>query len=147
MLLKEWDSTSTVDSVAMTLFAFTYDGVMIMVKQRDVLNYPGIRALEATIKELEKAHGTWKVAWGEINRLQRIPGWQIDLRGHGDFRDDKPSLPIAGARPARHRFQFLRPAPGWTETTLWRCRFIVCWRSGIECSAPRQDGAAVRPIG
>ncbi|HEV8058285.1 MAG TPA: penicillin acylase family protein, partial [Gemmataceae bacterium] len=97
MLLKEWDATSTVDSVAMTLFAFTYDRAMIMIKQRDVLNYPGIRALEATLMELEKTHGTWKVAWGEINRLQRIHGSEIDLRGHGAFRDDKPSLPIAGA--------------------------------------------------
>src|SRR5262249_37381638 len=35
--------------------------------------------------------------WGEINRLQRIHGSQIDMLGHGAFRDDQPSLPIAGA--------------------------------------------------
>ena len=96
-LLKEWNKSSTVDSVAMTLFALTYDRVMAMTRQRDVLNFPRLRALEATLAELEKTHGTWKVSWGEINRLQRIHGSMIDLRGHGAFSDDKPSLPIAGA--------------------------------------------------
>ena len=81
----------------MTLFALTYDRVMAMTRQRDVLNFPRLRALEATLAELEKAHGTWKVSWGEINRLQRIHGSMIDLRGYGAFSDDKPSLPIAGA--------------------------------------------------
>jgi acyl-homoserine-lactone acylase len=96
-LLKNWNRVSRIDSVAMTLFALTYDRVMAMVRQRDLANFPGLRALETTMAELERANGTWKVAWGEINRLQRIPGSQIDLRGHGAFRDDQPSLPIAGA--------------------------------------------------
>jgi penicillin amidase len=96
-LLKSWDCTSAVDSIAMTLFAHAYDRAMVMVAKRDVLNYPRIRALEATLAELEKARGTWKVSWGEINRLQRIHGSQIDLLGRGAFSDDRPSLPIAGA--------------------------------------------------
>jgi acyl-homoserine-lactone acylase len=96
-LLKNWNRVSRIDSVAMTLFALTYDRVMAMVRQRDLANFPRLRALETTMAELERANGTWKVAWGEINRLQRIPGSQIDLRGHGAFRDDQPSLPIAGA--------------------------------------------------
>jgi penicillin amidase len=95
--LKNWDCVSTVDSVAMTLFAEAYDRVQKMIAKRDVQNYPGIRALETTLAELEKARGNWKVAWGELNRLQRIHGSQIDLRGQGAFRDDQPSLPIAGA--------------------------------------------------
>jgi acyl-homoserine-lactone acylase len=96
-LLKQWDCTSTVDSVAMTLFAMAYERGTQMVQRRDVQNYPRVRALEATLADLEKVHGTWKVAWGDINRLQRIHGSQIDLRGRGAFSDDKPSLPIAGA--------------------------------------------------
>jgi acyl-homoserine-lactone acylase len=96
-LLKNWNRVSRIDSVAMTLFALTYDRVMAMVRQRDLANFPRLRALETTMADLERANGTWKVAWGEINRLQRIPGSQIDLRGHGAFRDDQPSLPIAGA--------------------------------------------------
>jgi penicillin amidase len=96
-LLKSWDRISKVDSVAMTLFALTYERVMAMVRQRDIANSPRVRALEIILAELEKGHGSWKVAWGEINRLERIPGSEIDLRGHGAFRDDKLSLPIAGA--------------------------------------------------
>jgi acyl-homoserine-lactone acylase len=97
-LLKGWDCVSTVDSVAMTLFSEAYDKVQQMIPKRDLKNSPRIRALEATLAELEKIHGSWKVAWGEINRLQRIHGSEIDLLGRGAFRDDRPSLPIAGAR-------------------------------------------------
>ena len=96
-MLKGWDCVSSVDSVAMTLFVDAYDRAMKMIAKRDVLNYPRIRALEATLAELEKTQGTWKVTWGEINRLQRVHGSQIDMQGHGAFRDDQPSLPIAGA--------------------------------------------------
>jgi acyl-homoserine lactone acylase PvdQ len=81
----------------MTLFAQAYDRVLKMIAKRDLQNYPRIRALEATLADLEKTHGSWKVAWGEINRLQRIHGSQIDLQGRGAFRDDQPSLPVAGA--------------------------------------------------
>jgi penicillin amidase len=96
-MLRDWDCTSAVDSVPMTLFAQTYDRVLKMIAKRDLQNYPRVRALEATLADLEQTHGSWKVAWGEINRLQRVPGWLIDLQGHGAFRDDRPSLPIAGA--------------------------------------------------
>jgi acyl-homoserine lactone acylase PvdQ len=96
-LLKGWDYTSAVDSIAMNLFAETYDRAMKMVAKRDVQNRPRIRAIEATLADLEKTHGTWRVAWGEVNRLQRIHGSQVDMRGQGAFRDDQPSLPIAGA--------------------------------------------------
>jgi penicillin amidase len=96
-LLKGWDFTSAVDSIAMNLFAEAYDRAMKMVAKRDVQNRPRIRALESTLADLEKTHGTWRVAWGEVNRLQRIHGSQIDLRGQGAFRDDQPSLAVAGA--------------------------------------------------
>ncbi len=96
-LLKNWNCVSATDSVPMTLFVEAYDRVLKMIAKRDAQSYPRIRALEASLAELEKAHGSWKVAWGEINRLQRIHGSQIDLQGHGMFRDDKPSLAVAGA--------------------------------------------------
>jgi acyl-homoserine lactone acylase PvdQ len=96
-LLKGWDCISTVDSVPMTLFADAYDRVLKMRAKGDLQNFPRIRALEATLADLEKLHGTWKVTWGEINRLQRIHGSQIDMQGQGAFRDDQPSLPVAGA--------------------------------------------------
>jgi acyl-homoserine-lactone acylase len=96
-LLKTWDCISTVDSIAMTLFSEAYDRALKMAAKRDVQNFPRVRALEATLADLEKTHGTWKVTWGQINRLQRVHGSQINLQGQGGFRDDQPSLPIAGA--------------------------------------------------
>jgi penicillin amidase len=95
--LRTWDCVSTLESVPMTLFADAYDRVTKMAAKKDLQNFPRLRALEATVAELEKTHGTWKVAWGEINRLQRIHGSQIDMEGHGAFRDDRPSLAVAGA--------------------------------------------------
>ena len=81
----------------MTLFTEAYDRVLKMIAQRDLKNYPRVRALEATLADLEKTRDTWKVAWGEINRLQRVHGSQIDMQGRGSFSDDRPSLPVAGA--------------------------------------------------
>ncbi len=96
-LLKGWDCISSVDSVAMTLFAEGYDRVQRMVAKRDIQNFPRIRALESAISDLEKTQGTWKVAWGDVNRLQRVHGSQVDMQGRGAFSDERPSLPIAGA--------------------------------------------------
>jgi penicillin amidase len=96
-LLKGWDCVSSIDSVAMTLFVEAHDRVTKMIANRDLKDLPRVRALEATVKDLEETRGTWKVAWGEINRLQRVHGSQIDMQGRGGFRDDQPSLPIAGA--------------------------------------------------
>jgi penicillin amidase len=113
-LLKAWDCVSAVDSVAMTLFVEAYDRVMKMVAARDLQNSPRVRALEATVVGLEQTHGSWKVAWGEINRLQRVLGSQVDSQGRGGFRDDQPSLPIAGAPgPLGVVFNFYTlPQPG-----------------------------------
>lgn len=96
-LLKGWDCVSTVDSVPMTLVALTFERVLQMVSKGDLFNSPRIRALEATMADLESKFGTWKVGWGQINRLQRIHGSQIDMVGAGEFDDSKPSLPVAGA--------------------------------------------------
>jgi acyl-homoserine-lactone acylase len=113
-LLKNWNCESSVDSVAMTLFTEVYDRVLKMAAKRDLLNFPRVRALEASVADLEKSRGTWKVAWGEINRLQRVHGSQINLQGRGEFRDDQPSLPIAGAPgPLGVVFNFYTvPQPG-----------------------------------
>ena len=113
-MLQDWDCVSVVDSVPMTLFANAYDRVLKMVAQKDLKDYPRIRALEGTVADLEKVHGTWKVKWGEINRLQRIHGSEIDMQGQGKFSDRKPSLPIAGAPgPLGVVFNFYaRPQPG-----------------------------------
>jgi acyl-homoserine lactone acylase PvdQ len=51
-----------------------------------------LAALEKAMSELEQDFGTWRVTWGEVNRLQRVhtSGYQEP------FSDERPSLPVAG---------------------------------------------------
>ena len=67
-----------------------------------------VAALADVLKTLERDFGTWRVAWGEINRLQRR-----DESKEESFQDERPSISIPGfggrdgavftfaARPAR----------------------------------------------
>jgi penicillin amidase len=87
--LRSWDRVSTIDSQAMTLFAFSFERANGIL---DTAPWPKIRALEAVIDNLERAWGTWQVPWGEINRLQRV-----HTSGRELFSDTRPSLPVPGA--------------------------------------------------
>jgi acyl-homoserine lactone acylase PvdQ len=94
VLLKNWNRRSSVDSEEMTLFMFWADwafGRMFAEKDPDPL--VKIRSLEDAIKELEENYGTWHIAWGEVNRLQRP-----DASGEKPFNDTEPSLPVAGTK-------------------------------------------------
>jgi len=51
-----------------------------------------LEVFEETLAKLEEDFGTWKVAWGEVNRYQRITGDIVQ-----PFNDDAPSLPVAFA--------------------------------------------------
>jgi acyl-homoserine-lactone acylase len=90
--LKAWNHTSTIDSMAMTLFALSFERENRMQTANDKAPWPRIRSLETTISNLERDWGTWRVAWGEINRLQRV-----QESGNEAFSDERPSLPVAGA--------------------------------------------------
>ncbi len=80
--LKKWNRISTTDSVAMTLF---------MRWQRP--EPQDVAALKRAKESLESDFGTWRVPWGEVNRLQRV-----HTSGSLEpFSDAKPSLPVAGA--------------------------------------------------
>lgn len=87
--LKAWDRVGRLDSVAMTLFVEWLD------RRRGPSGATGewarVRTLEDARRELERAWGTWRVAWGEINRLQRT-SWT----GTEAFSDERPSLPVPG---------------------------------------------------
>ena len=87
--LESWDHVSTTDSKAMTLFAFSFERASSI---RDSAPWPRIRSLEAAIGNLKRDWGTWHVAWGEINRLQRV-----HTSGSEPFSDGRPSLPVPGA--------------------------------------------------
>jgi acyl-homoserine-lactone acylase len=76
----------------MTLFAFSFERAGRMQAARDSAPWPRVRALEASVAALERDWGTWRVAWGEVNRLQRV-----HTSGDEPFSDARPSLPVAGA--------------------------------------------------
>lgn len=88
--LKSFNHVSTLDSKAMTVFALWFYNLM---QYRGKDEWLKIKVLENSIKELERDWGTWQVAWGDINRLQKIQsGGELEA-----FSDAKKSLPVAGA--------------------------------------------------
>ena len=86
--LADWDRVGTAESVPTTLF----------VLWREAMFAPpapaaqGLERLERVIRDLTDEHGTWRVAWGDINRHQR-PLTRDGL----SYDDGRPSLPLGGA--------------------------------------------------
>jgi acyl-homoserine-lactone acylase len=115
-LLRAWDRSATPDSEATTLFVLWQEllrsgesdarrggqtGGRIDDQADDrVGDYGGeygrFRAFEDALTRLEQEWGSVRVAWGEVNRLQRVPAVGTEA-----FRDDRHSLPVSGV-------------PGWT---------------------------------
>lgn len=104
--LREWDFTTSKESVAMTL-AHYYGTRCYQKAQRpsglyamELVNYWGsgsplqerMQIFEEVITQLENDFGTWKMPWGEVNRYQRLNG---DIRQA--FDDAKASIPIGFA--------------------------------------------------
>lgn len=88
--LARWDRRSANDSVAMTLFSLWHDRVS---RDRTALATAEKQsaAMADAVAVLERDFGTWKVAWGEVSRLQRR-----DESKDEEFDDSKPSLPVRG---------------------------------------------------
>jgi acyl-homoserine lactone acylase PvdQ len=97
--LRTWDHVARVDSIPTTLFVRA-----LMRNDKDPL-----AGLEQVRDALASAWGTWRVPWGEVNRLQRI-----HTAGEEPFDDSKPSLPVPGAPSSTGTvFTFsARPSPG-----------------------------------
>ena len=88
-----WDRTSRVDSVAMTVFMLWYEkqfGTAVIPKSQG--QHTSLELLSEAVADLEGTFGTWRVPWGNLNRLERTQSG-----GQEPFSDAKPSLPIAGA--------------------------------------------------
>jgi acyl-homoserine-lactone acylase len=83
--LARWDRRSTNDSVAMTLFSLWHDRV-----SRD-RSSTHLKAITDVVETLERDFGTWRVAWGELSRLQRFD----ESKGE-EFQDSKSSIPVSG---------------------------------------------------
>lgn len=104
--LRAWDRRATVDSVPAAvaiLWAQELSGSLVREAKAQGLNVidhilaatngtQQIAALRRVSARLERNFGTWKTAWGEINRFQRI-----SPEPNQPFDDSKPSLPIAFA--------------------------------------------------
>ncbi len=89
--LREWDGVATVESEATTLFvswAENWD----RASRGEPESWARVRALERALRSLEDGWGGWRVAWGEVNRVQRP-----DASGQAAFDDARPSLPVPGA--------------------------------------------------
>jgi acyl-homoserine lactone acylase PvdQ len=87
--LRAWDRTADAESVATTLFVLWAQAAN---PDQDPDPDRSLAALSQLVERLSNAWGTWEVAWGEINRLQRP-----DAAGELPFSDSLPSLPVAGA--------------------------------------------------
>jgi acyl-homoserine-lactone acylase len=84
--LARWDHKSSNDSVAMTLFSLWHARV-----GSEAAAQKQVAALLEVVDELQRNFGTWKVAWGELSRLQRLD----ESKGE-QFQDARPSIPVSG---------------------------------------------------
>ena len=89
--LKAFNHEMTHDSKAATIFALWFYNMNLARMMQD--EFKRIKILESSIAELERDWGTWQVAWGEINRVQKIQsGGELEA-----FSDAKKSFPVLGA--------------------------------------------------
>jgi acyl-homoserine-lactone acylase len=108
--LKSWNRVGAIESQAMTLFTLWFDKRARASAAAKEAAFAPVAFLEEVVAELERQHGTWRVAWGEINRIQRV-----HTSGFLEtFSDEKPSLPVAGGPgPVGIVFNFYtRPVEG-----------------------------------
>lgn len=87
--LSSWDHRATNDSVAMTIFNRWRDRINRI--PQPLTTQGRVRALSEALDALHERFGTWKVKWGELNRLQR----RDESKGE-QFDDARPSLPVPG---------------------------------------------------
>jgi acyl-homoserine lactone acylase PvdQ len=105
--LKKWDYTASVTSIAQTIAVRwglkimpkmtkteQFGGETDVVQNMEIYAKTGSReemrqALIAVMKELESDFGTWRVAWGDLNRFQRISNQDV-LK----MDDTQPSIPV-----------------------------------------------------
>jgi acyl-homoserine-lactone acylase len=89
--LVDWDQRSSNSSVAMTLFSLWHDRVSRNENGKVMEPREQVGALIEVLDGLQRDFGTWKVAWGELTRLQRR-----DESQNEEFQDARPSIPVNG---------------------------------------------------
>jgi acyl-homoserine-lactone acylase len=97
--LRGWDRRSARDSIPAALAILWGEQLAARVEARaHAANEPIYDYLLGHLTDderLERDMGSWKIAWGEINRFQRLSGDRVQ-----PFDDTKPSLPV-GFAPAQ----------------------------------------------
>lgn len=102
-LLRHWDYRWGYNSAETSLAVFwgdmLWDGVVAQAKAADAhtLDYmvdsatdeQRLAALRAAVERLKADFGSWRVAWGDINRFQRL-----DDSATPHFDDSRPSMPV-----------------------------------------------------
>jgi acyl-homoserine-lactone acylase len=78
-MLRKWDRRWSASSVATSLAIFW----------GEERGQSRLQSLVNAMQRLERDFGTWKTAWGDINRFQRF---HDDIEPH--FDDTKPSIPV-----------------------------------------------------
>lgn len=86
--LAKWNRRSATDSIAMTLFSYWR---IRMEESKPTTDEARVAVLVEVLKRLEQDFGTWRVAWGEVNRLQR----RDETKGE-EFSDARHSIGIPG---------------------------------------------------
>jgi len=99
--LLDWDSKTSVDDTRTALCLQWYSelyGRSEKLKPEYIAQPEQKYAtLIKAAKILEHFHGTWKVAWGELNRLQRVPNAPSPQTAVVGLSDSRPSIPCIGA--------------------------------------------------
>ena len=90
--LANWDHVSRTNSIPMTLFMLWHEKMYGTAVIRAGKKEEPVQALEQVVEDLNATFGTWRVAWGDINRLERRQSG-----GDEPFSDSVKSLPVAGA--------------------------------------------------
>jgi acyl-homoserine-lactone acylase len=105
-VFKNWDYRYGANSIATTLAVFWASRLRDNMKTRipeesdqlsiidfmaqSTTSHEKLEALHQAVTQLEKDFGTWKLAWGDVNRFQRISG-----KITPEFDDSKLSVPVA----------------------------------------------------
>lgn len=108
--LKAWDFRSSEKSIATTL-AVEWGQKLLPAISRikdsgdqvektkafaaNARSFELVKPMLETINDLQEKFGSWQIAWGDINRFQRISS-DIDNK----FDDSKPSIPVGFASSA-----------------------------------------------
>src|SRR3984957_1913312 len=104
--LRAWNRRTTADSVATAVAIFWGQGLIerngAAARDADEPAYDylvdkltddeRLEGLSAALAKLQQDFGRWRIAWGEINRFQRLTGDIVQ-----PFDDARPSLPVGFA--------------------------------------------------